>query len=452
MERTTVFFVVATRGRVSTMLRPLFQMFRGDNWNVVIFSPFSHEVGFRKEFEGSGVYFESIEKMGVWARRVAYVRADAMRQEHPMLEQARSIHHSMTRGFRKGGGAVTLKKYIIRAVAFFIPWFLKRSHTFWEYCMRYALSGSIEMHIKKYKPSIIVLASAGAEGDDVPFIVAGNARGVPTLAVDSNIDAASYRYFSAPWRATHLALFSEVQKKEFSELHDIPLSNMTVVGALRYDSYFRDFKAKPRLEFLKTLGLDSSKKVITLGAKTPIVFPHNEDIIEMVQRGIGGGRFGAAELYVRFDPGHDLSRYSKEFLESFKWERAEDAPDTEHIANLLSHSAVYLGLGASTLAIEACAVGTPSLWIGFDGNVKYRDTDNSCRIQYDLPVFRRIVKTGGIPLVENEEDLLSAVQRYIEHPEQSKNARERMLMQEYANAKDGRAAERIFALAHTLVQ
>ena len=172
----------------------------------------------------------------------------------------------------------------------------------------------------------------------------------------------------------------------------------------------------------------------------------------MVQQAIREGRFGDAELFVRFDPGHDLSRYSSEFLKTFKWELAEDAPSAEHIANLLAHSGVYLGLGATTLSIEACAVGTPSLWIGFDGNTQHSNKNDSCRLQYNLPVFERIIKTGAIPLVESKEELLTTIQRFIKNPDVNKTERERMLRQEYTNAGDGKTAERIFALIEEIVR
>ena len=110
-----------------------------------------------------------------------------------------------------------------------------------------------------------------------------------------------------------------------------------------------------------------------------------------------------------------------------------------------------MGLGATTLAIESCAVGTPSLWIGFDGNTVYKNRNESCRLQYDLPVFQRLIASGGVPLVESKEALLHQIETFLNNPDVNKKERENMLQTEYANAKDGKAGEKIVTLIDKLL-
>jgi hypothetical protein len=238
-------------------------------------------------------------------------------------------------------------------------------------------------------------------------------------------------------------LFGEPQKKEFAELHHIPEESMITTGAMRYDRYFKGVAMLPRDVFCKKIGVDPGKRIITLSARSPLIFPHNEELITVLESAVQSGQYGNAELFVRFDPGHPLVGYSEVFLKSFHFERAEDAPDEEHIANLLYHSDVFLGLGATTLAIEACAVGTPAAWIGFDGTTVYGDPTDYSRLQYDVSVFQRLIKTGGIPLLESKEALLTQIRVFLDTPDINKRERQAMLESEYANAEDGKAGEQI---------
>src|SRR3989344_1567796 len=231
---------------------------------------------------------------------------------------------------------------------------------------------------EKYRPSLVILGNGGGDGYEIPFLVSAYFRGAASMAVDANLDAATYRHFGALFPATLWAIFGEPQKREFIEIHKVPESSLAVTGALRYDNYFRDFKPLPREEFFKRIGADPRK-------------------------------------------------------------------------NLLCHSDVYLGLGATTLSIEACAMNTPACWIGFDGFTKYPDRRLSCRLQYDLAVFQRIIKSGAIDLIESKEALVGWIARCLKNPDYNLKAREEMLRREYFNAKDGLSGRRIADLAIKLI-
>ena len=149
---------------------------------------------------------------------------------------------------------------------------------------------------------------------------------------------------------------------------------------------------------------------------------------------------------MRFDPGHDPSPYGA-ILDKILWERSETASGEDHLPNLLYHSDVYLGLGATTLSVEACAMNTPACWIGFDGFAEYPDRRLSCRLQYDLAVFRRLIESGAIDLIENKEALIGWIAQSLKNPDYNLKEREAMLKREYFNAKDGLAGWRVADLA-----
>lgn len=453
----TIFFVINGRARTNFILRSdFFKILKNKDFKIVIISPFWANPEFQQEFGGPNVFFERLKSLRGFAFKIVAMRARALScPPHPELKKSRIVSRFMDRRFQKAPvWVLAIRGFARDLILKTLPAALRGSEKFWMGLLKFSISKEYaDWLFEKYKPRLVVLGNGGGDGYEVPFLVSAYFRGTASMAVDSNLDAATYRHFGAPFPVTLWAMFGEPQKKEFVEIHKLPESSLAVTGALRYDRYFRDFKPLLREDFLKRIGANPQKKLITLGAKTPLVFPHNQDIIkiilEVLDRGELGGHQGA-QLMVRFDPGHDPSLYG-DLLDKILWERSENASGEDHLQNLLYHSDVYLGLGATTLAIEACAMGTPACWIGFDGFAKYSDRRLSCRLQYDLAVFQRVIKSGAIDLVENKEALINWIEQALKNPDYNLKARETMLKREYFNAEDGLAGKRIADLAIKLI-
>ena len=450
----TIFFVINGKARVNFILRSdLFKILKNKDFKIVIISPFWQNPDFTLEFGGPNIFFEPLKSL---RRSVAFkivaLRARALSWPHPELKKAREISRFMDRRFQKSPAWLLAARSFVRDfILKLLPRPVKKSEKFWMALLKLSISKTYaDWLFEKYRPGLVILGNGGGDGYEIPFLVSAYFRGAASVAVDANLDAATYRHFGALFPATLWAIFGEPQKREFIEIHKVPESSLAVTGALRYDNYFRDFKPLPREEFFKRIGADPRKKLITLGAKTPLVFPHNQDIIKIILDAIGTKEFGGAELLVRFDPGHDPKPYGA-LLDKILWERSENSSEEGHLKNLLCHSDVYLGLGATTLSIEACAMNTPACWIGFDGFTKYPDRRLSCRLQYDLAVFQRIIKSGAIDLIESKEALVGWIARCLKNPDYNLKAREEMLRREYFNAKDGLSGRRVADLAIKLI-
>ena len=435
------------------MRSDLFKILKNKDFKIVIISPFWNNPEFKQEFGGSGIFFEPLKSLRRSAAfKIAALRSRALSWPHPELKKSRMVSGFMDRRFQKSPAwLLSARSFVRDLILKVLPVSLRGSERFWMKLLKLSISKEYaDWLFEKYQPNLVILGNGGGDGYEIPFLVSAYFRGIASMAVDANLDAATYRHFGAPFHVTLWAMFGEPQKKEFAEIHGVPESSLAVTGALRYDRYFRDFKPLQREVFFKRIGADPRKKLITLGAKTPLVFPHNQDIIKIILEAIGAKEFGGAELLVRFDSGHDPKPYGA-LLNKILWERSENASGEDHLQNLLYHSDVYLGLGATTLSIEACAMNTPACWIGFDGFTKYSDRRFSCRSQYDLAVFQRIIKSGAIDLIENKEVLISWIARCLKNPEYNLKERGEMLKREYFNAKDGLAGWRIADLAIKLI-
>jgi len=451
MNKKTILIVVATGTRINFLLRaPLFRMLLRAGANVVIASPFSRDENFKKEFGLPGVSFVDMPKMSRCATALAFMRTQALTLSHDDLSLARRIHSAVTRRYTKPATVTSrffsaLRAFVLRG----IPRRIRQSAYIWDRAERLFVPALCRKIFQEHAPGAVITASGGAEGHDIPFLLEARRRGIPLVAVDSNIDVFEFRYFSRPRFVDQWALFSDVQKNEAMNFAGIEEKNITVTGPIRHDYYFREFKPEPREIFLQRLGLDPSSKLITYGAKIPIMYPWNADIIRCLNEAIREKKFGTnAKLHIRFDPGHDPLQYG-DLLDGVTWERAEQCSERSYIANLLYHSDVVVSVG-STFSLEACIVGSPSVWIGFDGYASL-PLEESYRYIYTLPLFTRLLKTGGIPLARTPEELVALIKNYLKNRNLDSEKRRDLIVQEYGNC-DGRAGERVFEVISKIIR
>ena len=67
---------------------------------------------------------------------------------------------------------------------------------------------------------------------------------------------------------------------------------------------------------------------------------------------------------------------------------------------------------ASTLAIDACALGAPVIGVGFDGH-QTKPYNQSVRRTFDFTHYRRIVELGGLRIAESKEMLIAEINAYL---------------------------------------
>ncbi|MDD5547620.1 MAG: hypothetical protein PHN74_01805 [Candidatus Pacebacteria bacterium] len=439
----TIFLVITANTRVNFILRTdIFKILKEKGYRLIVISPFYKEDWFIKEFGGQSVVFEKfIPKAKIGAIWDSW-RSQILAINHPKMKIFKETHDYASRRFVKKKNPVQKIASIFKGfVLALIPGFLKTSADLWDKIGFYFLVTSNHKKLfRKYSPAAVVLASAGAEGSETPYISYCGKYGIFSFAVDNNIDVFEYRYLSKPMRVSKWTLFGDPQKEEAIEIQKIPSSELVVPGPARYDYYFKGFKPMPREEFFKKIGADPKKKLITYGAKIPVMYPHNGDIMRIILDAIKERKFNDAQLFVRFDPNHDAKIYG-DLLKEIIYERAEEAPTRDHLANLFYYSDVVVSIG-STFGIEACFTGTPAIWVGFDGYKKYDDPKDAYGFIYELDLFKRIADTKGIPIVWTKEELTDKIKKYLADRNLDADKRKKLIDQEYSNP-DGHAGERI---------
>lgn len=446
-NQKTIFFVIATEARINFILRTdIFKVLKDRGYRIVIISslPVVNKTIFQ-EFYGPNVFFESLCRFDRVFFALENLRGKALLISHPRLAFFKYIYDLLTRRYRERSSfSGRLKKIFSDAIVCVIPRKLRVSEKFWDNLERLlARNRCCSRLFKKYNPSAVVLASAGAETRDKLFISYCQRFSVPSFAVDNNIDVFEFRYFSKPRPVSVWALFSDILKNEAMEIQQVPEDRIVVTGPARYDHYFKNFQPQPREEFFKEIGADPAKKLITYGTQSPKMYPYDNDIIRIILGALNKNYFQRpAQLFVRFGRGNNPMSHQN-VLKSIIWERVEGQPHRDHVANLLYHSDVVISVG-STFCSEACMVDTPAIWIGFDGFAKY-EREESYSISYELNLCKRILATGSIRLAKTPEALNEHIKEYLDNPALDKEKRRLMIEQEYNNP-DGNAGKRIAEL------
>ncbi len=436
MKKPSIIFVVAIRAKVNFILRSeLIPLLKERGFPIVIVSPFYNDPDFQKEFKDSEVSLEPLLKKGRATSFINNFRYEALKIKHSDLEKTERVYKHLKRRF--GNPSIERKKRILKRLVKFIPKVYRENPSWWDFVEK------IFVHKKAYRkifmrhnPGMVVVDDPNSE-----FIIYAIRYQIPSMFLDINLDAFTTRFTAYLRPLTIIAATSKAMKQEIMELQRIPAEKIMVTGILRSDFHRLRFKPMAREDFFRTIHADPSKKLITFGAKTPLFYPHNADIIKIILDGIKKGTFETpAQLMVRFDPNHDPMNY-KDLLPDILFESADIKNHQDHVANLLYHSDIVISV-SSSFSSEAVLLGTPALWIAFDGFTRYADHKDSYKYSYEIPLMRRLLSSGGIPLIENQEMLLKYIHDYLKDPSLDQEKRARFIEEEYAPA-DGHVADRV---------
>jgi len=229
-----------------------------------------------------------------------------------------------------------------------------------------------------------------------------------------------------------LVVWNEIMRTEAVTLHDIRAEDVYVCGPAHFDVYAHSGKFRSREEFCRDLRLDPAKPIIVQGTITPMYYPENVEVLEMLTQAIENRRFVRdCQLLVRLHPqvvntgihSDDLAPYRAieqrhDFVRidvprTTKWGSmvSPHREEAKHLAEILYHAAVLVHPG-STLVVDAAAVNCPAVGLGFDG-YKPKPYDESIRRWWDYTYMQPIVQSGGQPIARTAEELLATVNLFL---------------------------------------
>ncbi len=451
----TVFLSVPAGRHVANLLRGsvLPTLLAECDARIVILSPFVVDPRFTAEFAHPRVAFEALDphRPAGLERAIDSIVGEKFLRETRLV--AARLERDRDRLLAPSLGRRTLAAVKTAAAA------LPVSRRTW--C---GLAGAVTPRaryaalIREYGPSLVVTSTAGFLDAETPLIHAARRAGVPVWGVDLGWDSLSSRR-RAILPVDRLVVWNEEMRRAAVAYHDLTAARVGLSGAVPFDAFFGRQDLPARDEFLRGLGADPARRLVTLATAPPDVYPTTDRLAGSLAQAVAEDRLGPpAQLLVRVHPRDDLERYRglagrPAVLVEQPISRLDGVSgtlpcdlvtpttrDRVHLAATLARSDVIVTF-ASTTTIEACVFDTPVVNVGFDAEDGL-PLPLSIRRGYACEHYQPVVEAGAARVASSLDDLLAEVRRYLEHPAADRDGR-RAIVERVCGFTDAEAGRRV---------
>jgi hypothetical protein len=305
------------------------------------------------------------------------------------------------------------------------------------------------------RPDVVVTATPGVVQGDIRLIRRARAEGVPTVTFVQGWDNLSSKTIVGA-RPDSLIVWNERMREEAVALHGFRPAQVAVTGAPHFDPYFERQGWVPREAFLRSIGLDPTKRIVLYATSPERYYPESLEVVELLAEAREAGRFGPdTQLVARLHPqvvggqdAEDLGRYERfrgrvhlDVPRGRSGLAADYTPDgIRHLGQLLDASAVTINV-ASSFTIDAAIFDRPIVNVRFDGR-RTKPYLCSARRHYDTEHYGQVLRAGAVRLADSPDELVQEVVRYLADPALERAERAR-LVSDLCYRTDGRSGARV---------
>lgn len=270
-------------------------------------------------------------------------------------------------------------------------------------------------------------------------------RGIPAAAVIPSWDNPSSKGCILS-RSDWVLVWGPHQREEIRRFYpSIASERIVISGAPQFDPYRQELPPEfSRSHFLSGLGIDPSARVILYASGNPRNQPGEPMVVGAIARAVAADQFGTdVHLLVRCHPADDVERYKDVdgisrvtiFPPSVEararsavgdaqpysgsthllltWVPPQD--ETLTLTAMLRHSEACINV-ASTMTLDALASELPAINVRYDGTAAAVPFLDSVRRFYDQEHYLPVTRSGAVPLVNSEGELLRAIDQVLAEP------------------------------------
>jgi hypothetical protein len=233
---------------------------------------------------------------------------------------------------------------------------------------------------------------------------------------------------------------------------------MDIIGLPHYDFYKNRSLLESREEFCAHNKLDPKKKIILWAAMGDFMFPKEADFIEIFEDIIDKKKIAEpAQVLLSVHPKFQstIERVREKGIQHIHLAptieytgdqgdaQNQELQNAKNLINTIYHADVIVG-GASSMAIDATALGKAFICIGYDGECpKGLSYWMSVRRFYDLYThFEALIAAGNLPIVRDTDELVKAINQHLKSPEDGASGRKKII-ELFVDPFDGKASERL---------
>ena len=286
---------------------------------------------------------------------------------------------------------------------------------------------------------------------DRHLLMSAARHGVPTMVLVSSWDNLTTSGFF-PVEVDRITVWNEIMREQAVAVHGVPRERVVVTGAPQHDVFARAGPYREREGFLRSLGLDPDRRVVVYTTGTEGTIASEPELVGVVVRALER-ELTDVQMLVRLHQLDRLERYQalrgnprvvfdQAGLDPVGGyhDRDFDVAHQERLADTLRHADVVVN-AASSISIDAAAVGTPVVCVDFEvrEGVPYH---SSITRFYDFTHQRPVVESGGVTRARSPEELVAAIRRYLDDPTLDAEGRA-LLVREQCHVLDGGAGRRV---------
>jgi hypothetical protein len=314
---------------------------------------------------------------------------------------------------------------------------------------------------EKYQPALVIAGSPGFRQDRFLLREAA-ARNIPTAAAMISWDSSS-SYGLPGARVDWMTCWSEIQKRELMGGADWPDERVNIGGMPPYDNYLGDMLARkntwvmPRQDYFNLHNLDPNRKLLSYASSFVSWSPNIQNVEALVGLITSQALSQPCQLLVRLHPIHMSGHYVAEADRIRELARqnkhihvVEPTPmgalghygeDVTERTSMMAHSDIFLTV-YSTMCVEASFQERPIISVCIDAKSGYPGKFWVPMSQIGTwPTHSRFRSSGAGRIASDEDELLQAIECYLQNPRADLEAQRRFLLQECTYV-DGSAGQR----------
>jgi hypothetical protein len=313
--------------------------------------------------------------------------------------------------------------------------------------------------LDQYKPDLIISDAAGWRLDRY-LLREVNRRGIKTATAIVGWDNPSSNGLVGA-SVEHVNVWSGIHAWEMNVGLDWPMDRIHIGGMPLYDNYLSGKWAMTREKYFKEHGLDPKKKLVAFVATAMNITP-NLHLIELLAQIISGDILAKpSQLLVRLHPNHfrPIPHYEEERQAIYEVAKAQpgvhvvapqalagDLPrysgeDFQEKGSMLAHADVVVTI-YSTMVVEAAIHDKPVVSACINSPTGWKD-------HYWIPLTEvptwptaaRVDEMGASRVAFTPEQLVEALNLYLQNPQADEENRRRFLEQELTFLKAGEATQ-----------
>jgi CDP-glycerol glycerophosphotransferase (TagB/SpsB family) len=411
----------------------LLEMLSKESVRIVVIVPKNKIDTFVRNFATETVYIEGVEIKS--KRREMFMR-------YLSLAALNTTTLNIKRKTEMKGSGKIIKYFVSNAIAHYLIRFIEKI-TYKDEIFKDLF--------EKYKPSLVFSTDIQNE-IDIALMNEAKKAGIYSISKVRSWDNLTSKGLIRVV-TDKLLMWNDIIKEEATRINQINPKIIETIGIPHYDAYSR-YEYLEKTEFLKKIGGDPSKKLITVIPIGDRYLKNNnvdKDVVYILDQVLPKDY----EILVRMPPGdyvRQLESNPDQFGRKVLYDRAESTAenvkltemvkgDDEHYANILHHSEIVVS-GPSTAVLDAAYLDRPIVLFGFDGH-KNTDFLDSIIRYYKYDNFQPVINSGGVVLSKTQDEFKNHIKEYLKNPSKDKEGRKKLAEME-AKYLDGKSTERLF--------